>query len=222
MGIKSVSQKPEMESENRKAPDGDEGAALNGRPLSSALRQFTSEYLDDLKGTLSALDLDALSQAIGWFKQARDEGRMIYICGNGGSASIAQQMVVDIVKGASFGHELRFKMIGLTDSISTITAYANDVDYSSVFVEQLRNFARPGDVLLAISGSGNSRNILKAVEYANGIGCRTIALTQRESGTLKDIAHLTLAIPNRHMGRIEDCFFILTHMIAYAFMEGAV
>jgi D-sedoheptulose 7-phosphate isomerase len=76
--------------------------------------------------------------------------------------------------------------------------------------------------LLAISGSGNSRNVLKAVEYANSIGCRTIALTGASTGVLKDVAQLTLAVPNRHMGRLEDCFFVMTHIIAYAFMDKSV
>jgi D-sedoheptulose 7-phosphate isomerase len=183
--------------------------------------QFASEYLRDLSQTLAGLNLNAIDQAIAWFKEARDNGRTIYVCGNGGSASIAQQMVVDTVKGASYGFSPRFRMIGLTDSISTITAYANDLSYDCVFVEQLKNFAHEGDVLLAISGSGNSRNVLLAVEYANGIGCRTIALTQSRGGALKDLAHLTLPVPNTHMGRLEDSFFVMTHIIVYAFMEKA-
>ena len=184
--------------------------------------QFAREYLADLTKTLEGLDPDAIGKAISWLKEARDGGRFIYVCGNGGSASIASQMVVDMIKGASYGYPTRFKMIGLTDSISTITAYANDVSYDCVFVEQLRNFAQEGDVLLAISGSGNSRNVLQAVEYANGIGCRTIGLTQGSGGALKDLVQLTLAVPNRHMGRLEDCFFVMTHIMIYAFMENAV
>jgi len=183
--------------------------------------QFTSDYLQDLTRTIAGLDVNAIDQAIAWFKEARDNGRTIYICGNGGSASIAQQMVVDTVKGASYGFPSRFRMIGLTDSISTITAYANDVNYDCVFVEQLKNFASAGDLLLAISGSGNSRNVILAVDYANGIGCRTIALTRSRGGALKDLAQLTLPVPNTHMGRLEDCFFVMTHIIVYAFMERA-
>jgi D-sedoheptulose 7-phosphate isomerase len=181
--------------------------------------QFALNYLDDLKTTLSGLNPDAIGKAISWMKEARDSGRMVFVCGNGGSAAIASQMVTDIVKGASYGHKARFKMIGLTDSVGIITAYANDVDYECVFVEQLRNFAQKGDVLLAISGSGNSRNVLRAVEYANSTGCRTIGLTSSVGGTLKNIAQLTLGVPNNHMGRLEDCFFVMTHIIAYAFME---
>ena len=184
--------------------------------------QFAIDYLEDLKTTLAALKPDTIARAISWMKEARDSGRMIYICGNGGSAAIASQMVTDIVKGASYGHKDRFKMIGLTDSIGIITAYANDVDYECVFAEQLRNFAQKGDVLLAISGSGNSKNVLRAVEYANQIGCRTIALTSSTGGALRELAGLTLGVPNSHMGRLEDCFFVMTHIIAYAFMEKEV
>jgi D-sedoheptulose 7-phosphate isomerase len=183
--------------------------------------QFAAAYLDDLKKTISALDPALIDLAVDWLKEARDRGRMVFICGNGGSASIASQLVVDMVKGASYGHEKRFKMIGLTDNIGTITAYANDVNYDCVFVEQLRNFAQEGDVLLAISGSGNSRNVLRAVEYANGIGCRTIGLTRAAGGALRDLARLTLGVSSDHMGRLEDCFFVMTHILAYAFMEGA-
>lgn len=184
--------------------------------------QFAVDYLEDLKKTISTLNHDLIGTAVHWLKEARDTGRMVFVCGNGGSAAIASQLVVDMVKGASYGHPARFKMIGLTDNIGTITAYANDVDFECVFVEQLRNFAQEGDVLLAISGSGNSRNVLKAVEYANSIGCRTIALTRAGGGTLKDIAALTLSVNNNHMGRLEDCFFVMTHILAYAFMEETV
>jgi D-sedoheptulose 7-phosphate isomerase len=184
--------------------------------------QFALDYLDDLKATLSGLNPDAIGQAVSWMKEARDSGRMVFVCGNGGSAAIASQMVTDIVKGASYGHKARFKMIGLTDSVGIITAYANDVNYECIFAEQLRNFAQKGDVLLAISGSGNSKNVIRAVEYANQIGCKTIALTSSTGGILREIARLTLGVPNNHMGRLEDCFFVMTHIIAYAFMEEEV
>ena len=184
--------------------------------------QYATDYLQNLKAALDGVKPDDIGTAVAWLKEARDNDRFIYVCGNGGSASIASQMVVDLVKGASYRRPKRFKMIGLTDSIATITAYANDVDYESVFVEQLRNFAREGDVLLAISGSGNSPNVLRAVEYANSVGCRTIGLTQSGGGALKDLARLTLGVPERHMGRLEDSFFILTHIMMYAFMDRAV
>ncbi len=184
--------------------------------------QFAVDYLEKLKKTIAGLDPSLIGQAIQWLKEARENGRMVFVCGNGGSAAIGAQLVVDMVKGASYGHQMRFRMIGLSDNVGTITAYANDVDFECIFVEQLRNFAQAGDVLLAISGSGNSRNVLKAVEYANSIGCRTIGLTRKGGGNLKDIAGLTLPVESNHMGRLEDCFFVMTHILAYAFMEDAV
>ena len=107
--------------------------------------------------------------------QARDAGRRIFVCGNGGSASSASHFACDMVKGASYGRPSRFRIMALTDQLPTITAYANDVSYDAVFVEQLKNFAEPGDVFVGISGSGNSPNVIRAMEYAKSIGCRTIA-----------------------------------------------
>jgi D-sedoheptulose 7-phosphate isomerase len=180
---------------------------------------FSRKYLEDLADTVRKVDPEAVGKAIEWLREARDNDQTIYACGNGGSALIASQMVVDIVKGASFGKKKRFKMIGLTDPIGTITAYANDVSYDVVFEEQLKNFAVAGDVLIAISGSGNSPNVLKAVEYANRIGCRTIGLTTDAGGQLRTSAQLPLLVPSKHMGRLEDSFFAITHILCYAFIE---
>ena len=182
--------------------------------------QFAKNYLTELAGLLPKLDTKKIAEALAWMRAARDSDKTIYICGNGGSASIASQMVVDIVKGASLRKKARFKMIGLTDSIATITAYANDEGYESVFLEPLKNFATEGDLLIGISGSGNSPNVLKAVDYAKSVGCRTIGLTTGEGGKLKDAVNLPLVVPSRHMGRLEDCFFILTHVLCYVFMEA--
>ena len=184
--------------------------------------QFVRNYLEDLSGVLLKIDAVAIATAVEWLRDARDADRTIYSCGNGGSALIASQMVCDIVKGASYQHAKRFKMIGLCDAVGTMLAYANDVDYDVIFVEQLKNFATEGDVLIAISGSGNSPNILRAVEYANSIGCRTIGLTAGTGGRLKDLAGLPLLVPSDHMGRLEDSFFILTHILCYAFIEETV
>lgn len=180
---------------------------------------FVGAYLAKLQGLLARLDADRIAQVIGWLRDARDRGRTVYVCGNGGSASIASQMVVDLVKGASLRRPSRFRAMALTDSLPTLTAYANDEGYDTVFVEPLKNFAAPGDVLIAISGSGNSPNVLRAVEYANGAGCRTVGLTTDQGGRLRELAQLPLTVPADHMGRLEDCFFVLTHVLCYAFIE---
>jgi D-sedoheptulose 7-phosphate isomerase len=125
-----------------------------------------------------------------------------------------------MVKGASYKRPARFRIMALTDQLPTLTAYANDVSYEAVFVEQLRNFAEPGDVFIGISGSGNSPNVLRAMEYANSIGCRTIALSGRDGGQLGPMAQLNINVPVPHMGRIEDGHMIVCHMIGYYFMDA--
>jgi D-sedoheptulose 7-phosphate isomerase len=181
---------------------------------------FPQAYKTDLLKTVEAIDLDKVSQAIDWFTQARADGRHIFVCGNGGSSSTASHFVCDMVKGASFGRPARFRIMTLADQTPTLTAYANDVGYDAVFVEQLKNFAQPGDLFLAISGSGNSPNVLRAMEYANQAGCRTMALTGRDGGRLGPMAQLNIQVPVPHMGRIEDAHMIVCHMICYYFMDG--
>src|SRR5690349_369641 len=181
---------------------------------------FPEQYRSQLRSAIDSIDTAQVDRAIGLLAEARDEGRRIFVCGNGGSASTASHFATDIVKGASFGRDKRFRIMALTDSLPTITAYSNDVSYECIFVEQLKNFAEPGDVIMAISSSGNSPNVLHAVEYGNSIGCRTIALTGRGGGRLGPIAQLDIQIAHAHTGRIEDLHMVVLHMIGYWFMEG--
>jgi len=181
---------------------------------------FPSLYKADVLQAIETIDLEKVGQAIEILVQARDQDRRVFVCGNGGSASTASHFVCDMVKRASFRRDKRFRIMALTDSLPTITAYANDVSYDCVFVEQLKNFAEPGDVVMAISGSGNSPNVLQAIEYANSIGCRTIALSGRNGGKLGPMAQLNLQASHPHMGRIEDVHMIVMHMICYYFMDA--
>jgi D-sedoheptulose 7-phosphate isomerase len=181
--------------------------------------KFAEEYKSALIDTIDRIDTDLIEQAIEWFRETRSNNRHIFVCGNGGSASTASHFACDIVKGASFNRQERFRIMALTDSLPTITAYSNDVSYECVFAEQLKNFAQPNDLVMCISGSGNSPNVLRAAEYANSIGCRTIALTGRDGGKLGPLANLNIQVPVPHMGRIEDGHMIICHIIAYHFME---
>src|ERR1035437_5085718 len=165
---------------------------------------FLQQYKKDLLAAIDTLNFEQVSRVIGVLAKARDEGRRIFVCGNGGSASTASHFACDLVKGASFNRPRRFKIMALTDSLPTLTAYSNDVSYDCAFVEQLKNFAEVGDIVMAISGSGNSRNVIQALEYGNSIGCRTIALTGRNGGKLGPLAELNIQVSNPHMGRIED------------------
>ena len=183
------------------------------------MNNFPATYLESLQLTLGRISMDKVNEAIEWMRQARDEGRTIFTCGNGGSASTASHFVCDVVKGASFNRAKRFRIMALTDSLPTITAYSNDVNYDCVFVEQLKNFAQPGDLLLSISGSGNSPNVLRAVEFANQSGLKTIGLTGRDGGQLGKLSQLEINVADPHMGRIEDGHMIVCHMLAYYFMD---
>ena len=180
---------------------------------------FPELYKRDAIRAIESVDLERVNQAIEMFREARRQGRHIFVCGNGGSASTASHFVCDILKGASFNRAERFRITALTDSLSTLTAYSNDVSYECVFAEQLKNFAQPGDLVIAISGSGNSPNVLRAVEYGNGIGCKTIGLTGRDGGKLGQMAGLNIQVSHPHMGRIEDVHMMILHMIGYYFME---
>jgi len=185
-------------------------------------QSYVRSYLEQISPLLAGLDVEAIGTAIEWIADAAAQRKTIFTCGNGGCAHVASHMASEMVKQASIGRQRRFKVICLADNIGTMLSYANDVDFESIFVEPLKNFATAGDVLIGISGSGQSENVLRAVEYANEIGCRTLGLTTSEAGRLKELAALPLLVPSTHQGRLEDCFFLMTHILCYAFIEKAV
>ena len=199
---------------------GDDSVLYGALALAEKIMTFPETYKAGLLQAIDTIDIAKVNQAIEILREARDKGRHIFVCGNGGSASTASHFACDIVKGASYNRTARFRIMALTDQLPTLTAYSNDVGYDCVFVEQLKNFASRGDVLLAISGSGNSPNVLRAMEYANSIGCRTIAMTGRDGGKLGPMAQLNIQVPVPHMGRIEDAHMIVCHMIGYYFMDA--
>lgn len=180
---------------------------------------FLRHYQQETLRAVESIPLDKVEQAIRWFRDARASGRRIFVCGNGGSAANASHFACEVTKGASFGKPSRFRMLALTDSMPLVTAYSNDVGYDSAFVEQLRNFAEPGDVVVGLSGSGNSMSVVRAIEYANSIGCRTLTLTGCDGGRLAALGQLNIHIPMRHIGRSEEAQLAVLHMISYYFME---
>jgi len=180
---------------------------------------FIRDYLAELDATLRALPQEQVAGIIDAIREVRERDAQLFVVGNGGSAATASHFAVDLGKGASIGAERRFRVLSLTDNVPWITALGNDLSYADVFVEQLKNYARPGDLLLAFSGSGNSENVLRAVRYANSIGCRTIGLAGFTGGRLKDEAQECLVVQSDHMGRIEDGHFVIQHLIVYWFMS---
>jgi D-sedoheptulose 7-phosphate isomerase len=180
---------------------------------------FPAQYKSSLLQALDTIDLAKVDLLIEAFAKARAQDRQIFVCGNGGSAATANHFACDIVKGASYGRDKRFRIMSLSEQLATITAYANDVGYSEIFAEHLKNFARPDDLVMILSGSGNSPNIVRALECANELGCYTIALTGRDGGKAAPLAELNVHVADDHMGRIEDAHMVICHMLCYHFMD---
>jgi D-sedoheptulose 7-phosphate isomerase len=164
--------------------------------------------LTELFSTTAADEFELFVRAL---EEAHAGGAHIFICGNGGSAATASHFACDINKGVSYGRENRFKIICLNDNIPTLLAYANDLSYDDVFAEQLKNFMRKDDLVIALSGSGNSKNVVKAVEYANSHGGKSFGICGYGGGVLKRTAQASLIIHCDDMQKVEDMHLIVLH-----------
>lgn len=171
------------------------------------------DYLTQLKEALNSLDVHDVNTVLNVIKSAYEGEKTIFIMGNGGSAATASHIVCDINKGVSFGKNKRFKMMCLNDNIPTILAYANDFSYDDVFVEQLKNFLRSGDIVIGISVSGNSANVLKAIEYANEKNAITVGLCGYNGGHLKKKVKYFIHVGVDDMQIAEDMHLIIGHIM---------
>ena len=170
-------------------------------------------YLLALQETLNLLDLSKVEEMAEKLLEAYHFGKTIYIFGNGGSGATSSHMAGDFVKGVSYGLEKRFKMICLNDNFTGLSAYSNDISYDLVFVEPLKNFLQEGDVVVGLSGSGNSKNVVLAFEYAKSIGATTIALCGYSGGRINEMADISVHAPIHNMEIAEDLHLITFHMV---------
>ncbi|MBE9529220.1 MAG: SIS domain-containing protein [Proteobacteria bacterium] len=177
------------------------------------VREQSERYFSELKEVLDALDLDAVERVVDIFLEARKNGKQIFVMGNGGSGSTASHLACDINKGVGGSLPERFKVICLNDNMPTVLAYANDMSYEDIFVEQLKNYLLEGDVVIGISGSGNSGNVLKAVDYANRCGAVTIGFSGYDGGELAKVSTVSLNAGVACMQKAEDIHLIVTHLI---------
>lgn len=152
--------------------------------------------------------------------RTRDSKRKVFLIGNGGSASTASHFICDLNKTSTMKEKNRLRAISLVDNIPIISAYGNDLSYDSIFVEQLKNLLEPRDVVIAISGSGNSKNIIEAVSYAKEKSAIVIGLTGFDGGKLKSKCDECLIIPSNLMYRIEDMHLMINHIITFVLREG--
>ena len=184
------------------------------------VRDWISDYIRQQKAALDSIPVETVAEIISAFKSALAEDRQIFIFGNGGSASNSSHFITDLGKGASDKLPSRFRCLSLNDNISWITALGNDYSYEDVFLRQLQNFARPGDIVMTLSVSGNSPNLVKAIDWAVNNGMYTIALVGAKRGKLAQLAQKVIVINSEHYGRVEDAHMGICHMICYAFMEN--
>lgn len=179
-----------------------------------------TRYLESVQATISALPQDDIRRIVEILRKARTEKRRVYIFGNGGSAATASHFACDLNKGANSAGKPRLRAIALTDSLPLMTAWANDSAYADIFREQLENHLEPGDIVIGISGSGNSMNVVNGLQTAKSKGATTVALTGFDGGKVKDIAHYCVVVPSNSMEQIEDIHLVLEHLITTCLREG--
>ncbi len=174
-------------------------------------------YIEHEIETLRALDRDAINDALNLLLETMEKGNTVFVFGNGGSSATASHFQNDFNKGVSEHTEKKFNFLCLNDNVATMMAVANDIGFEEVFRFQLRGHVKPGDVVLAISGSGNSKNVINAVEYAKEQGCRIIGLTGFGGGKLRQLADVSLHAPINSMQITEDIHMIFDHLMMSIF-----
>lgn len=180
-----------------------------------SLTKYVQRYLEDTQSALrDGFVVDGIARAIPVFLKARDEGHTLYFFGNGGSASTASHMAQDIAKLTIGEGRKRFRTHSLSDHMSVILAWANDTSFSEIYAEQVKSHGQPGDVAIGISGSGNSPNVLRALEEARKLGMTTVGFIGRGGGKMKALCDVAIIVPSDNMQHIEDLHHILLHLVA--------
>lgn len=186
------------------------------------MQTYFEQYLAHHQAAIESIPVDRVERIVKLLKTCWEEDRQFFVFGNGGSAANASHFITDLGKGASDRLGKRFRCLSLNDNTAWITALGNDYSYDDVFVGQLQNYARPGDLVLTMSVSGSSPNLVKAVQWANEHELTTVALVGGKRGTLADLAHEVISIDSVHYGRVEDAHMTICHMLCYAFMENSI
>lgn len=171
------------------------------------------KYISHLQGVLERLKIDDVRKSIDLIMNAYHADKQVFVIGNGGSASTASHLACDLGKGTSVENKKRFRVVSLTDNVATMTAWANDLSYQDVFVEQLKNLVNSGDVVIGISASGNSENVIRALHHASEIGCRTIGWSGFGGGRLAAICEVNVIVDSDRYGPVEDVHLILNHIL---------
>lgn len=186
------------------------------------LTTWINDYIAAQHRALSTLRAETLAPIVELLREANHANHQIFVCGNGGNAANASHFVTDLGKNASEAASRPFRVLSINDNVSWVTAIGNDFDYADVFVRQLTNYAQPGDLLLTSSVSGNSPNVIRALEWSRAHGLVTIALVGAKRGRAAMLAEHAIVIDDTHYGRVEDVQMHILHILCYAFAEKAV
>lgn len=178
------------------------------------MNSFIKKYQEDIKSAINNLDTEVIDFVVKKIFQAYKENRQIFIMGNGGSASTSSHFACDLGKGTVIEGKPRFRVMSLNDNMALITAFSNDYGYEYVFVEQLKNLVNKNDVIIAISASGNSPNIVNGINYAKEKGAYIIGFSGFKGGELKSKADVCIHVRNDNYGQVEDIHMFLCHMIS--------
>jgi len=184
------------------------------------MKNYVENYLKDQKFAVDSIPADEVAKLIEKFREALDEDRQIFVFGNGGSAANASHFITDLGKGASDKTYRRFRCLSLNDNVSWITAIGNDYKYEDIFKRQLENYAKPDDIVMVMSVSGSSPNLVSAIKWCKENNVYTIALVGGKRGTLSTLADHVIVINDTHYGRVEDAHMHICHIICYAFIEN--
>jgi phosphoheptose isomerase len=177
-------------------------------------REYFSCYFDTLTEAARTMDTSPIAQAADLLANIFATGQTLFVCGNGGSAAIANHLLCDFTKGMQTDTVLKPKVVSLSAHVELITAIGNDIDFAEVFAYQVRTAARPGDALMTISSSGNSENIVRAVEWARRESIATIAMTGFEGGRSARLADINIYVPAHNYGVVEDIHQSIMHILA--------
>ncbi len=181
---------------------------------------FPERYKAEIVTAVESIDLDEVGEVIDLFKQTRSHGHSIFICANTNSGRTAARVVSDMMTRSSFGRPARFRVLALHNGPAEANPGEDSGSAAGIFVEQLKNFARPGDVVVGISASGNSTPIARALDYGTQIGCKTVALTGLDgSSHLGTLADITVHVASTQPGTVEDTQIIICHMIGCYFLD---
>jgi D-sedoheptulose 7-phosphate isomerase len=182
-------------------------------------RSIAQDYVSRLRDVLAELDLDAVAAATALLLDAYEHGHTVFICGNGGSASTASHMAADLGKNTVAAGSPRLRVLSLNDNMAWFSALANDLGYENVFVEQMGNLLQPRDVLIILSASGNSANVVRAAEFAKAHGGRVLALVGFQGGRLRELAEVAIHVKCDAYGPVEDVHLVLNHVFTEALRQ---